>query len=94
MHEQGPKTASRLRIPIHRGHIRGAIRAANAVYAASRSAPSLEPQEGFVLMTALLLVERLSTAEGCEPKVMLSKLADCFEVKRAYEAALDRRMLT
>jgi hypothetical protein len=41
-----------------------------------------EIEQGVVLMTAVLLVERLATASGREPNAVLSKMADCFTVKR------------
>lgn len=73
-------------IPILKGHVRRAIRAADAVCAAAVSDDGPEP--GVVLMTALLLVERLATAQGCEPAAVLQKMADSFETKRRATATL------
>jgi hypothetical protein len=55
-----------------------------------QAGPGQQAEEGFVLMTAVLLVERLASASGCEPDVVLSKLAGCFELKRLHAEALER----
>lgn len=73
-------------IPILKGHVRRAIRAADAVCAAAAGEEGQEP--GMVLMTALLLVERLANAQGCEPAAVLQKMADSFETKRRATATL------
>jgi hypothetical protein len=73
-------------IPIRKGHVRRAIRAADAVCAAANGDEGDEP--GVVLMTALLLVERLASAHGCEPAAVLQKMADSFDIKRRATASL------
>jgi hypothetical protein len=90
----GARTTTGARIPIRKSHVRRAIRAADAVCAASKSAPGQRDEAGVVLMTAVLLVERLARTAGCEPDAVLSQLSDCFELKRAYEQLPKRSVLT
>lgn len=78
-----------LDIPVQKGHVQRAIRAADAVYEAAadgKSDSQVEP--GMVLMTALLLVERLAVAHDCAPASILQKMASCFEFKQQHAAAL------
>jgi hypothetical protein len=89
-----PPAATKARIPIRKSHVRRAMRAADGVYAASRPGSGQAAEEGFVLMTAVLLVERLANASGCEPDVVLGKLADCFELKRLHAQALEQGICT
>jgi hypothetical protein len=86
----GPEAAPKLEIVIRKGDVRRAIRAADSVFVAARSLLSGEVTQGVVLMTAVLLVERLATASGREPGVVLSKMADCFAVKRELAKTLKR----
>lgn len=80
----GCNGARRTDIVVEKGHVRRAIVAADAV---SRMATGAQgPENGVVLMTALLLVERLARAYACEPHAMLAKMATCFELKRRHIA--------
>jgi hypothetical protein len=79
---EGPEAVPKLEIAIRKGHVRRAIRAADSVFVAAKSILGGEIEQGVVLMTAVLLVERLATASGREPNAVLSKMADCFAVKR------------
>jgi hypothetical protein len=71
-------------IPIKKGHVRRAMRAADQVYAEAKNPLGDDTEPGVVLMTAVLLVERLAQASGCDPGAVLHKMADCFEFKRRY----------
>jgi hypothetical protein len=79
---EGPGAAPKLEIAIRKEHVRRAIRAADSVLAAAKSVVGSEVEQGVVLMTAVLLVERLAAASGREPTAVLSKIAECFAVKR------------
>lgn len=82
------RDARKLRIPIKKGHVRRAMRLAEAVNEGSRDDVSGDLEPGLVLMTAVLLVERLAGASGCPPTAVLDKMADCFALKRAYAKTL------
>src|SRR5262245_33368831 len=72
-----------LDIAIEKGHVRRASRAADGVYAAANAPRGTA--HGVVFMTAILLVERLATAYNCDPRVILGKIARCFDVKEAHQ---------
>lgn len=91
--EQGTQRATEPQIPIRKGQVRRAIRVADAACAAA-TGESGEVEAGLVMMTAILLVERLATASGCTPMAVLNKMAECFELKRVFSKTLSQRMLT
>lgn len=64
------------------------MRRASAVASAALQLATTEngPEDGVVLMTALMLVERLASSHGCEPRAMLVKMANCFALKRRLMA--------
>jgi hypothetical protein len=78
-----------LDIPVGKEHVARAMLAADGVCRAALGSEGTDT--GVVLMTALLLVERLATSLGCEPDAVLAKLSRCFELKRRYKAAPSRR---
>jgi hypothetical protein len=69
-------------IPIRKGHVRRAVRASDEVFAAASGVEDVE--HGVVLMTAILLVERLARAHHCEPRVILQRIAECFALKQKH----------
>ena len=75
-------------IPIKRGHVGRAVRSADLVCAEANDSITGSTERGIVLMTAILLVERLATSVGCDPCAVLDRMADCFEVKRRYVESL------
>ena len=77
-----------VQIAIRKGDVRRAIHAANAVYELARETSKSDVEDGMVLMTAVLLVERLAAASNCEPISVLNKMADCFEFKKLYAKSL------
>lgn len=85
---EGPAATPRVEIAIRKGHVRRAIRAADAVFAAAKDPLGGDVEQGVVLMTAVLLVERLAAASGHEPNAVLRKMADCFTVKRELSKTL------
>ena len=85
----GCKGERKVEIFVEKGHVRRAIVAANGV---DRVAQGPEgPEAGVLLMTALLLVERLAKKYESEPHVLLAKMANCFELKRRHTEAPRRR---
>lgn len=66
-------------ILIKQGHVRLASRAADSVYLTAGGSEGTD--NGVVLMTALLLVQRLSTTHECDPRDVLGQIARCFDVK-------------
>lgn len=85
---EGSAATPRLEIAIRKGHVRRAIRAADSVFAAAKDPLGSDVEQGVVLMTAVLLVERLATASGHEANAVLRKMADCFTVKRELSKTL------
>jgi len=86
--EPQPKSVD-LHVPIRKGHVRRAIQAANMVHTDATGPNGLE--DGILLMTAVLLVERMATKHACEPSVVLEKIASCFKLKqRLTEPVRDR----
>jgi hypothetical protein len=79
----------RLEIPIEKGNVRRAIGLADAVYCDATSAEGTA--NGVVLMTAMLLLERLAASYQCDPLAVLDKVARCFALKRKYTDALKHR---
>ena len=85
---EGPQATARFEIAIRKGHVRRAIQAADSVFAAAQATPDGGVEQGVVLMTALLLVERLAVASGHEPNAVLRKMEDCFTAKRELAKTL------
>ena len=85
---EGPAATPGVEIAIRKGHVRRAIRAADSVLAAAKDPLGSDVEKGVVLMTAVLLVERLATASGHDPNAVLRKMADCFTVKRELSKTL------
>jgi hypothetical protein len=89
------ETAAALDIPIKKGDVRRAIRAADGVEAAATqddgaSTPNAkDPEPGVVLMTAVLLIERVAATYECEPAAVLNHIARCFELKQEHLTALE-----
>jgi hypothetical protein len=78
-----------LDISVKKGHVQRAIRVADTVEnAAAIGTPDQQPEPGMVLMTALILVERLAAAHHCEPADILHKMASCFAFKQSHAEAL------
>ena len=75
-------------IVVEKGHVRRALRAAEIVY--REAAPSEGKDNGVVLMTAVLLVERLATALDRDPLCVLDTMARCFNFKRKHLEGLKR----
>jgi hypothetical protein len=70
-----------LEIAIKKGHVRRASRAADAVFAAAGGPP---PELGVVLMTAILLIERLARAYTCDPRRVIQEIEHCFDVRDGH----------
>lgn len=79
-----------LDIPIEKGHVRRAIRAADAVYASAAKVGGAahEVESGVVLMTAVLLVERMAAAHNSAPGAVLNLIASCFDLKQRHMVTL------
>lgn len=69
-------------IGIKHGDVRRGMRAANLAYEEARTEGVIA--NGVVLMTAILLVERLANSLNLEPLRVLQTMARCFEHKRQY----------
>lgn len=74
-------------IVIDKPRLRRAIVAANSVSDAATNTEGDSPDTGVVFMTAVLLVERLAASFDCEPRALLEKMANSFELKREFAAA-------
>jgi hypothetical protein len=91
------ESAAALDIPIKKGHVRRAIRAADGVAAAAAkgdgaSTPhAKDPEPGVVLMTAVLLIERVAATYECEPAAVLNHIARCFEMKQELVTTLEQK---
>jgi hypothetical protein len=85
------ETAAPLSIAIKKGHVRRAIRAADLVNAEAKHALTGETERGVLLMTAVLLVERLASGAGCDPNAVLERMADCYAFKRRFAGSLKER---
>lgn len=75
----------RRQISIQRGDVRRASRAADGVFLAARGPNGLE--NGVVLMSAILLIERLAAAHRCGPRAVIRLIEHCFEQKAALMRA-------
>lgn len=67
-----------LEIAIEKGHVRRASRAADGVFEA---AGGRRPEHGVVFMTAILLIERLAHAYGCDPRRVIQEIGQCFDFR-------------
>ena len=85
------ETADPVAIAIKKGHVRRAIRAADLVNAEAKHPLTGETERGVLLMTAVLLVERLATGSGCDPDAVLERMADCYAFKRRFAGSLKER---
>ena len=81
-HSDG-EAASSPAIMIRQGHVRRASLAADGVCTAARGTQGVE--HGVILMTAILLVERLANTYKCDPRQILSQMARCFDIKDRYK---------
>ncbi|HKP57752.1 MAG TPA: hypothetical protein VJV78_13565 [Polyangiales bacterium] len=77
--------AHRREISIQRGDVRRAARAADGVFRVAHGPNGLE--SGVVLMSAILLIERLAAAHGCRPLAVIRLIEHCFEQKAALTRA-------
>lgn len=77
-HDSSDRPA-KLDIPVLKGHVRRASRAADRVFAEAGSPGEVE--DGLVLMTAILLVERLATSHACDHQRVLETIAQCFQLR-------------
>ena len=73
---------SEVEIAIRKGHVRRASLAADGVYGLAQSSEGVEP--GVVLMSAILLIERLASAHQCDPRAVITKIARCFDIRDGY----------
>ena len=80
--------AHRSQISIQKSDLRRASRAADGVYLAARGPKG--PQSGVVLMSAILLIERLATAHRCDPRGVIRMIELCFEKKAELARRSDR----
>lgn len=79
--------AHRSQIFIKTGDVRRASRAADSVYLAAQGPNG--PENGIVLMSAILLIERLASAHRCDPRAVLRMIEQCFEKKAELMQATD-----
>lgn len=77
-----PDVPAEIEIAIRKGHVRRASLAADAVYSAAQGADGVE--NGVVLMSAILLIERLATAHQCDPRSVVNKIVRCFDIRDGY----------
>jgi hypothetical protein len=75
-------------IVVDKGHVRRALRAAEIVF--REAAPNGGKDNGVVLMTAVLLVERLAISLNRDPLCVLDTMARCFDFKRKHVQSLKR----
>ena len=73
-------------IIVDKGHVRRALRVTEVVY--REPLFNQGKDNGVVLMTAVLLVERLAASLECDPLVVLENMARCFAFKRRYLQSL------
>jgi hypothetical protein len=79
----------RAQISFKTGDVRRASRAADGVYLAARGPNG--PENGVVLMSAILLIERLAAAHQCDPRAVIRTIEHCFDKKAKLMHATDHR---
>jgi hypothetical protein len=82
---EGHARPSTLEITIKKGYVRRASLAADGVYASAQTPQGTE--NGVVLMSAILLVERLAKAHSCDPRAVISTMARCFDARDRFMTA-------